>query len=168
MKKNAYIPKVLDFNYSKKRQNRAFSVTALLPVVNKVAIKRCFHAIRERPGGLQVVYLPPSQKKSMLSGAATAPSRPPNINLGGGGVRLAVITRIKNVDQIREERDFIFIENEHFCDASVAYPLSEILHIAKLCSKVSISAAYRSCFPPPQKLMLGSLFGAAKNTSEIP
>ena len=78
------------------------------------------------------------------------------------------MTRIKNVDQIREERDFIFIENEHFCDASVAYPLSEIMHIAKLCSKVSISAAYRFCFPPVQKSMLGSLFGAEKNTSEIP
>ena len=67
------------------------------------------------------------------------------------------MTRIKNVDQIREERDFIFIENEHFCDASAAYPLSEIRRLAKLCSKVSISAASRSCFPPlPPKSMLSS------------
>ena len=60
VKKDAYSQEVLFFIHSKKRQNRAFLRTALLLVVNKVAIKRCFHAIRERPGGLQVVYLPPS------------------------------------------------------------------------------------------------------------
>ena len=64
-------------------------------------------------------------------------------------IGLAAITRIKNVDQSREERDFIFIENEHFCDANVAYPLSEIRRLAKLCCKVSILAASRFCFPPP-------------------
>ena len=85
VKKDAYIHEVVYFIYSKKRQNCAFSLTALLLVVNKVAIKRCFHAIRERPGGLQVVYLPPFPPKSMLSGAATAPSRPSNIDLGGRG-----------------------------------------------------------------------------------
>ena len=63
------------------------------------------------------------------------------------------MTRIKNADQSREERDFIFIENEHFCDASAAYPLSEIRRLAKLCSKVSISAASRSCFPPPPPII---------------
>ena len=42
--------------------------------------------------------------------------------------------------------------------------------LAKLCSKVRISAAstFKSCFPLPPKSMLGSLFGAEKKSPKHP
>ena len=55
-------------------------------------------------------------------------------------------TRIKNVDQSPQVLDFILVENDHFCDADVAFALKETRPFAAVCVEVDMSAASRFCF----------------------
>ena len=56
------------------------------------------------------------------------------------------------------ERDFIFFENDSFCDANIAGPLKETRPLANFCRKVNILLASRSCLAPlPRKSMLSDV-----------